>query len=260
MQSIKLTPRNEQLKSLFIIGGAVAFFIAAVYLLDLELIKFLSRFADAGKVLKNFLALDFSEFSLIVSELMVSLGMAIASLVVGAILSIIFAFLGAANTAPHAIFSGVIKAFVSIIRAIPALVWILVIVASLGFGNTSAVVGMIFPTVGYLTKSFISSIEEQDPAIIETLQSTGASRLQVITEGLCPLLIPPFLAWLSICLEVNIASSISLGMIGAGGIGSLLMKAIGKYDYGRISAVILCILGTLLIVELFVTQMKAKLR
>ena len=238
----------------------LVFFIFCVNQLNLETGKFFQRFWEAGTVIQRFFSLNFSDTTSILQELFTSICMAIAGLAIGFILSLIFSFLGASNTAPHKFCSVLIKSFIGIIRAVPALVWILIVVASLGFGNTAGVVGLVFPTTGYLTKSFMSSIEEQDPAILETMRSTGANWFQTITEGLLPGLVTPFLSWTSIRLESNIAESISLGMVGAGGIGMLLVKAIGKYDYPMISTIILFIFVTMITVELLIGRIKKSLR
>lgn len=260
MERIRLSPVRQQAINVVTIIGAITLFLVSVYFLQLDVGKFMSRFTGAGDIVKLFFDLNLQELPAILSELFVSISMALGSLAIGILLSFVLSFLGAANTAPYPWVSVLVKAIISVIRAVPALVWILMLVASLGFGNAAGLTGMIFPTMGYLTKSFISSIEEQDPAIIETLKSTGATKLQIITEGLLPNLTQPFLSWISIRLEGNIAESISLGMIGAGGIGTLLMKSIGKYDYPLITTIILTIFLTMVTVELLVTRLKKQLR
>lgn len=257
---IALSTKKERVITIGIVSGLLILLIASVLLLDLEVAKFFSRFQGAGAILTKFVALDLTELVPAVGQLFVSLSMAICGLAIGFIVALCLSFFGAANTAPNLVIAGLIKGAVAVIRAVPALVWILVVVASLGFGNTSGVLGLVFPTVGYLTKSFISSIEEQDPAIIETMRATGAGWLQMITEGMLPLLTSRFLSWTSIRLEGNIAESISLGMVGAGGVGMLLTKAIGKYNYGEISMLILLIFFTMITVELGIGQIKKKLR
>lgn len=260
MEKVRISPVKQQVTTLITVAAAIALFFVSVHFLQLDIGEFMSKFAGASSIIGNFFAFDITELPAILSELFVSVAMALGSLAVGIIISFVLAFLGADNTAPYTALSVGIKALISVIRAVPALVWILMIVASLGFGNVVGLVGMVYPTTGYLTKSFISSIEEQDPAIIETLKLTGATKLQIITEGLLPNLIHPFLSWISIGLERNIAESISFGMVGAGGIGTLIMRAIGKYDYPLISTVIVTIFVAMITVELLVTRMKRNLR
>lgn len=257
---IALSTKKERLLTLGTICGLVLLLITSVALLDLEVARFLSRWQDAGTILAKFMTLDFSKIIPALGQLFVSLCMAICGLFIGWLIALVLSFLGAANTTPHLFLSMLIKGSVAVVRAVPALVWILIVVASLGFGNTSGVLGLVFPTVGYLTKSFISSIEEQDAAIIETMQATGAGWLQMITEGLLPNLSSRFLAWTSIRLEGNVAESISLGMVGAGGIGMLLTRAIGQYNYGEISMLILLIFFTMISVELGIGQVKKRMR
>lgn len=257
---IAVSSKREKRTTIAIVLGLVSLFVVSLYFLKLDVQSFISRFESAGEIVPKFMVLDFSEMGAIVSELFVSLCMAVAGLALGFMLSIPLSFLGASNTTPHLLLAGLIKGIVGIVRAVPALIWILIVVASLGFGNTAGVVGLIFPTTGYLTKSFISSIEEQDPAIIETMKSTGAGWLQLITEGLVPGLTNPLLSWTSIRLESNIAESISLGMVGAGGIGMVLTRAIGKYEYAKISTIILVIFATMITVELLIGRIKKAIR
>lgn len=259
-KKITLSTKQEKQRILLLIIGLSSLFIISTILLNLELVTFFQRFASAGEVITKFLTLDFTDFGSILAELFTSICMAIAGLTIGILLSIPLSFLGAANTTPVPILGAFIKGTVAIIRGVPALVWILIVVASLGFGNTSGVIGLVFPTLGYLTKSFISSIEEQDETIIETMNALGADWLQLIIEGLVPGLVNPFLSWISIRLEGNIAESISLGMVGAGGIGMLLTKAIGQYNYGKISTIILTIFVTMVTVELLVGRIKKTIR
>ncbi|MHC5375339.1 PhnE/PtxC family ABC transporter permease [Enterococcus sp. LJL120] len=257
---IAVSRKKDKLLTALILVGLTSLFVVSLSLLKLDIPEFLSRFKSAGDILPNFLALDFSEISTIIYELFVSICMAIAALALGFVISIPLSFLGARNTTPLPILSGFIKGLVGIVRAVPALIWILIVVASLGFGNTAGVVGLIFPTTGYLIKSFISSIEEQDPAIIETMKATGAGWLQLIVEGLLPGLVNPLLSWTSIRLESNIAESISLGMVGAGGIGMVMTRAIGQYDYAKISTIILVIFITMITFELIIGQIKRAIR
>lgn len=258
--TIPLSPKRQQWFRSGLIALLSVLFFTSTAALNLDLATFLQRGKIAGRILRKFMVLDIAALPEILPQLGVSLALAVAGLTIGWILSLFLAFLGAANTAPLPLFSGVIKGLVSLVRAVPSLIWILIVVASLGFGNTAAVIGMIFPTTGYLTKSFIASIEEQEPAIIETLQAAGASWGQIIWHGLLPGLKNPFLSWTAIRLESNIAESISLGMVGAGGIGALLTKAIGKYDYGRISTIILVIFLTMVTMELLVGRLKKSSR
>ncbi|MEG0284576.1 MULTISPECIES: PhnE/PtxC family ABC transporter permease [Vagococcus] len=257
-QAIYLTPPKNKIKIVVSIIGATLLFLVSAFYLELDFVTFFERGAEAGNVISNFMVINTQDIGEISAQLLVSIAMAIASLLIGILLSFIFSILGASNIAPSKLLSTFIKSGVSIIRAIPSLVWVLMIVASLGFGSVAGVVGLVFPTVGYLTKSFISSIEEVPEEMIETMRATGASWLQLVFEGVLPNVSQAFTTWIAIRLEANVAESISLGMVGAGGIGTVLSRAISSYNYGKISMCIICIFMTMLLFELSMGQVKKK--
>ena len=261
MQSkLNISRQSDKIKSICAFIAAILIFIVCTKFLELDLGKFISRLSNAGNVLKRLAVVDFNRLSAIFSGMMVSVSIAIAALVVGFVISIMLSFLSASNTAPNQTLAAIIKATVAVVRAVPALVWILMVVASTGFGSTGGMIGMTFPTVGYLTKSFIASIEEQGYNTIEAMRATGASWLNIISKGLIPNLITPFISWIAIRAEGNIAESINLGMVGVAGIGSILMRAIGKYDYAGITTIILVIFITMVIVEIIVNKIKKAIK
>ncbi|HCM90025.1 MULTISPECIES: phosphate/phosphonate ABC transporter permease [Vagococcus] len=257
-QSIRLSPIKNQMKLVVSMIFLTGLFIVSTMSLKLDFVSFFERWAQAGEVIRNFLVLDMAALPEIIEQLLVSVAIAIASLLIGAILSFIFAILGASNIAPFKSVSFIIKSCVSVIRAIPSLVWVLMIVASLGFGSIAGVVALVFSTVGYLTKSFISSIEEVSEEMIETMKATGASYLQIVFESVLPNVLNSFTSWIAIRLEANVAESISLGMLGAGGIGTVLSRAISSYNYGKISMTIISIFLTMVLFEFSVNYLKKK--
>ncbi|MDR1117273.1 MAG: ABC transporter permease subunit [Oscillospiraceae bacterium] len=256
---IRISRTRDKAKTFLTIIALAGVFVFSSSYLKLDIGKFISRLANAGNVLNRMMNVDFSDIASVLSAMLSSVSIAVAALFMGFLLSIILSFLAASNIAPSKILAGGIKGFVAVIRAVPALVWILMVVASLGFGSTSGMIGIIFPTMGYLTKSFIASIEDLGYNTIEAMKTTGAGWLSIVTKGLLPGLISPFSSWTAIRLEGNIAESINLGMVGVAGIGSHLMKAIGKYNYGAITVIILVIFITMFIIENLTNKLKKSL-
>ncbi len=259
MENIRISRPSDTAKKLSAIAALLAVFFFSSMQLNFDFAKFVNRLGNAGKILGNMAQLNLAKLPDILGGMLTSVCIALAGLALGLIVSLVLSFLAASNIAPNKPLASAIKGGVAIVRAVPALVWILMIVASLGFGNTSGVVGLVFPTTGYLTKSFIASIEERGLTTIEAMRTTGAPWILIVTKGLLPELIRPFASWIAIRAEGNIAESISLGMVGIGGIGSLLMKAIGKYDYASISTIILVIFLSMFAVENLVNLTKKKL-
>jgi phosphonate transport system permease protein len=240
-------------------AAALALFFMSAHRLDLNLMQFISRLQNAGHVLSRFWAFNPSALPEILRQLLVSVAIGICGLAVGFVIAMVLAFLAADNIAPLKILGYVIKGFVSLIRAVPSLVLILMVVASLGFGSTAAVVGLVFSSVGYLTRAFIGTIEEQDSAVIDAMRTTGASRLQIIIHGLLPGVFTAFVAWVAIRLEANIADSVSLGIVGAGGVGMLISRAVRQVHFPNLTTTIVVIFVAMYLIELGALWVKRKI-
>lgn len=242
------------------IVAAVLVFIFSASQLGIDMNRFITRLPNAGRVLALMSVFDFSDIRTVLLEMLVSISIAVSSLAIGFLLSVVLAFLAADTITPHRLLSLIIKSLVAVVRAVPSLVWILMVVASMGFTNTAAIVGLIISTFGFLTKAFIASIEDLGTGNIEAMKSTGASWIQIVLKGLVPSLISPFLSWTAIRFESSISESISLGMLGVAGIGFVLIQASRNYRYERISVIVLVIVLTMILVESLVNQFRKRLQ
>lgn len=259
MESIRCTKKGTSLKITCYIVIAIIIFIASVNALELDLTKFIARFANLPEVIGRMMQFNASIIPNVLLEILVSISLAFAALVFGAIISFVLACLSASNIAPNKRCAGIIKGVIATIRAIPALVWVLMVVASIGFGNTGGMIGLIFPTVGYLSKSFAASFEEEGYGRMEALKATGANWTTTIRAALVPQTMPKLISWVAMRFENNIAEGISLGMVGVGGVGYLLNKAIGKFDYASISTILVMIFLTMFIMELLIQNIKKQI-
>jgi len=255
---ISLSPLSEYLKKVTIIILTIFVFIFSMNQLNLDFVRFISRLERVPIVMSHFLAFDTSIIFYGITQLLISIMMAISALFLGGIISLMLAFLAADSIAPNKIVAIIIKGGVAIIRAIPNLVLILIIVASLGLGSIAAITSLTLSTMGYLTKAFISSIEEQPDEIIDALRSTGASWMQIVIHGLLPNIYSSFLAWISIRLEFSISDSIILGIVGAGGIGTMLARSIRNQRHAEVTTLLLIIYISVLLIEYFITKIKKK--
>ena len=257
---VHLEPAGVRIRRAVMIVGSLLLFGFAAWRLGLDLGKFLDRLSNVGRVLALMLVFDFTDFWIVIREMLVSVSIAVTSMFMGLILSLVLAFLAAENIAPSRAVAVAIKSFVAVIRAVPGLVWILMVVASMGFTNTAATVGLIISTVGYLTKSFVASIEDVGITAIEAMRATGASWLLIVVKGLLPSVLAPFLSWTAIRFERSIGESVSLGMLGVAGIGLLLIQESRNYEYGRISVIVLVIVVTMVGIEILVNRVRRRLQ
>lgn len=237
----------------------VGMFFAATNFLAIDAEKFTSRLGNVPEVLDRMSGINLAIVPDILQSALISLFLAVISVTLSTAISLVLSFLAAENITPAMGLSVVIKAFVAIIRSIPSLVLGLIVIASIGFGNTSAVFAMTVAGTGYLTKAFTSTIEDIGTDVIEAIGSTGSSWWGIVIHGLFPSAITGFLSWLTIEIENSISLSVSLGMLGITGLGLLLSNAQMKYQYTNMTTIILFIFLMMFILELTTTKIREDL-
>ncbi len=256
MAYIPVTARGSIVKTVGTAAVLAAIGAAVVMLVDLDMEKFFRRLDNAPDVLGRMVAVDLSIVPSALLSMLTSVSLALLALVAAVVIALFLSFLAASNIAPNRFAAIGIKGFFAVIRTVPSLVWGLMVIASLGFGNTSGFITILISAVGYLVKTFSGSIEEAGGEIIEAMRATGASWLNIIFHGLLPLCITAFVSWITICFESNVSESISLGIIGVGGIGLLLTQAISTYNYPQVTTIVIIICLLMFAIELGMTKMK----
>ena len=135
------------------------------------------------------------------------------------------------------------------IRTIPVLLWAIVFVILVGLGPLAGTFGIAAYTVGYLAKIYADLFEGTDPEIMEAVQSTGASKLQLVRYVVIPETANAILAQVLFMLEYNIRASSILGFVGAGGLGLIVQIYLQNLDYRRLATVLLLVLVIVLIMD-----------
>jgi len=121
------------------------------------------------------------------------------------------------------------KSLLNILRTIPEMVWALIFVFLVGLGSFAGVLALGVHTGGVLGKLFGEVLEDVDNQPIESLQATGANRLQILFYGIVPQVLPQFISYILYRWEVNIRVAAVLGLVGAGGLGQRIHIAISLF-------------------------------
>jgi phosphonate transport system permease protein len=148
----------------------------------------------------------------------------------------------------------------SVIRAIPALVWVLILIPLGGVGPFTATLAVMIDTTGYLGRLFTDELEEIADGPIEGIRSTGANKSQIVSFGMLSQVFRQFIAWLAFDLEHNVRVAISLGLIGAGGLGLELNVQRRTFNYTEMMACIILVIVLAGTVELLSQRVRSSLR
>ncbi|MCJ0932165.1 ABC transporter permease subunit [Virgibacillus halodenitrificans] len=187
----------------------------------------------------------------------VSLGLAVLSTVIGAVIAFFLSLIAATNLSKGWI-TNTVRIMVAFIRAVPTVLWVLIFAIAAGLGSEAAVLGMLFHSVAYLVKAFSEAIEEIDQGVLEALKSTGSNWWHVVTHGVLPSTFTYLLSWTFLRFEINFGVAVAMGAAaGAGGIGFELFMASGFYfDLSEVGFITYAILVIAIILEVLSTQLK----
>ncbi len=258
-KKIRVGHRKTQLQNRLFFTAAAVLFLVCVSFLDLSWEQFTNGLSSIPNIASKVMTISFDALSELTDGMLTSIIIAFLTVVISVVLSILLAFLIAENITPVKWAGRVLRYILLVIRTVPTTIWVLLAVASMGFGSMAGVLGLIFPTSSYLIKSFAAQIEESGDETIEAMRAVGASWLQIVFKGLLPGLLLPFLAIVSFRFEMEVAETVMLGMVGAGGIGVLLQDYISYYEFADLALGIIIVFVTIFAVELISNRVRSRL-
>ncbi|MDR2216474.1 MAG: phosphonate ABC transporter, permease protein PhnE [Nevskiaceae bacterium] len=181
------------------------------------------------------------------AKMLETLEMTVLATAIAVVISLPLGVLAAKNASPHPIVYRLTRDVLSLMRALPELVWALVFVSAVGLGPLPGVMALAFVTVGFMAKFFAESIEVVDSKAVEGVHAHGASWVQVRYFAMLPQALPDLVGTLMYILDHNLRAATILGLVGAGGIGYDMVMSMRLFQYDRL---ILIGLGIYVVVTL----------
>jgi phosphonate transport system permease protein len=202
---------------------------------------------------KHFTLVDVLEGAL------VSLALAILTTVISAVIAFVLGLFAAANLSNRVV-SNSIKAVMSLFRAVPTILWVLVFTVAIGLGPEAAVCGLMFHGVAYLVKAYSESFEEVDPGVIEALRASGTSWWQLVFQAIVPEKMSEMLSWTFIRFEINFVNAVAVGAVaGAGGVGYQLYLAGSFYhNIHEVGFITYLCLAVAAVLEVIATRLRGR--
>jgi phosphonate transport system permease protein len=218
----------------------------------------LKLFSDLSKMFSRPGSIHFGLLEAL-HAILVTLGLAFLTTLLGATLAIIVGPLAAKNLSRPAV-ANVLKAFVALVRAVPTVLWVLIFAIGAGLGSVAAVVGMTFHSFAYLLKAYSESFEEVGTEVVEALKASGANWTQIVCQAVIPSSMSSLVTWTFIRFEINFANAVAMGAAaGAGGIGYDLFMASGFYfNLGEVGYITYLLLLAAILLEIGAMRLKAR--
>lgn len=192
-------------------------------------------------------------------KMLETLNIALLSTIIGLFFGFLLSFLAARNLTRNVWLRGATRRLMEILRAFPEVVLAGFFLAILSLGPLPAVIAVSIHTVGALGKLFFEVIENADMKPDEGLKAVGANWVERAWFGMVPQVLPNFMSYFLLRLEINVRASTIIGAVGGGGIGEQLRLSISRGHEAKTLAIIILLLLTIITVDQFSAWLRQKL-
>jgi phosphonate transport system permease protein len=207
---------------------------------------------------RAFLHPNFHEWRDYLSDMIVTVQIAIWGTALAAVVGAPFAVLSASNVAPQWVVQPV-RRLMDACRAINEIVFALLFVVAVGLGPFAGVMALFVHNIGVFSKLYSEAIESIDPRPVEGIRATGAGALPEIIFGVIPQVVPLWSSFALYRLETNVRSATTLGIVGAGGIGQTLYESIRSFHYAETAAQMIIVVVTVIVIDMLSARLRKAL-
>ena len=244
----RFSPRQTLLRYAWYLG-VVCVAVWSVSNLNIPWFYFLDAHLQALDLANRMWPPDWVFFWELLGPLVETIHIATLGTMVTIIIAFPIAFLAARNTTFNS-FTWLIGRLILVTsRSVNTVVWGLLFVAIFGPGPMAGIWAIAFRSIGFMGKLVAEAIEEIDTGVVEAIEATGASRLQVLLIGILPQVLPVIYGTSVYRWDINIRESTVLGFVGAGGIGILLYSSINQFMWQEVAVILIAVFGVVVVSE-----------
>ncbi|WP_374453757.1 phosphonate ABC transporter, permease protein PhnE [Phenylobacterium sp.] len=252
-------PLGQQLFDLGLWGGIIVLLVISFG--PAEMSKLPKLFANSDNMRqfgREFLHPDFSDWTFLVSQMWLTIQIALWGTAIAVLIAVPLGLLGARNVTPPYV-QLPIRRLMDVLRSVPDLVIGTIFVVAVGLGPFAGVMALALNTGGVLGKLFSEAVESIDKGPVEGVRATGAAPLQEVVWGVIPQVAPLWTSYALYRFESNSRAATVLGLIGAGGIGQILFDSLNSFSYSRVAAIAIVIVIAVTLIDLLSQTIRARL-
>lgn len=248
-ETIDSYKRYKALKSIYIPLIIIGLILLIFNSFNITYDRFILGLEQGGQILRRMIKIDISYFPKFIEGIKESFFIAIFATVVGGIFALVLSYFTAYNTSPNKGISLLLKGAINVLRTFPPIITAIIFFRGIGPGPLAGAMALSIYTTGVLTKMYSEVLESTQKNIQDSVIVTGATNLQSYSNGLLPHTFPTFISLVLYRLESNIRNSTILGVIGAGGIGTILSMNITWRNWERVGFLLLGISLMVVIID-----------
>lgn len=249
----------ERAPDIILWGGVIVLLIVSFGPVEMQRLPLLfTRSENMRQFGAELLRPDFTHWRIYVSQMWLTMQIALWGTGLAVLLAIPFGLACARNVSPLWL-QQPMRLAMNLLRSVPDLVIGTLFIVAVGLGPFAGVMALALNTGGVLAKLFSEAVEAIDRGPVEGVRATGATRLQEIAWGVIPQVAPLWTSYALYRFESNARAATVLGLIGAGGIGQLLFEALNGFDYAQVSAIAVVIVAAVSLIDFLSQAMRSRL-
>ena len=162
----------------------------------------------------------------------------VVSVAVGFLVAVPLALLARRNPT----FESVVIGGTTILYTIPSLALFSLLLPFTGLSPTTVVIGLALYSLTILVRNVLAGLRGVDPAVVESARGVGYSDSRLLLRVEVPLALPVIMAGLRIATVSTVALATIGSIVSYGGLGNLLLQAVGNQFKAQIfAASLLCV-------------------
>lgn len=135
----------------------------------------------------------------------------------------------------------ILRIVLNFVRSIEPLIWAIIFSVWVGIGPFAGMVALLVHTIASNAKLYSEAIESIEQGPVEAISATGANKVQIVWHAVVPQIVLPFLSFTIYRWDINVRMATIIGLVGGGGIGTMLMQYQGLARWREVGLIVLLI-------------------
>lgn len=217
--------------------------------IDLDVTRLLTNLTRGAGILAEFWPPAWDFLPRTIGPMVETIQMAVIAAVIGCATALPVAFLASRVSTPNGLVFLLDRGVLSVVRALPDILYAIVFVAALGVGPLPGILALILFNIAVVAKLLSETVDGVDQGPIEAARAAGGSKALTVRWAIFPQVLPNYVAYSLYAFELNIRASAVIGIVGAGGIGNLINSERRFFRYDNLTVIIIEIFLLVFVVE-----------
>lgn len=249
----------QKIKITMIVLVAISLFGWVLWDIEIEWARIIDRMLkNIGVIIPQLLKPEWSLINKVLVKILETVLIAFSGTLMASIIAIPLG-LFASKTLTSKYVAFLFKFSFSVNRSFPELILAILFVVAVGPNAFAGVLAITVHSTGMLGKFYAEAIELIDKSMIEAMKANGASKIQILIHGVLPQVKHELLSLAIYRFEINVRSSTVLGIVGAGGVGTMIVFASMNRNWSEMGLIIFLVIIVVLLIDNLSIMIRKKL-